>query len=129
VTPVSVGSREPVLLQGVLLADHELLDGTRESLSIRGVRVGAHELDRRLDLPGFHAEDAIQVVRPQDLLRIGEKLPAAGLTDALRVSQQPLQPLAVVVREMRVRRGDAPLYRGCATILVTMTCRPGMGSH
>jgi hypothetical protein len=109
VTPVSVGSCEPVLLQGDLLADHELLYGTREMLSIRGVGVGAHELERRLDLPGLHAEDAIQVVRPQDLLRIGEKLPAAGLTDALRISQQPLQPLAVVVREMRIRRADAPL--------------------
>ena len=90
VTPVSVGSREPVLLQGDLLADHELLDGTREALSIRGVSVGAHELERRLDLPGLHAEDAIQAVRPQNLLRIGKKLPAAGLTDALRIRQQPL---------------------------------------
>jgi hypothetical protein len=79
VTPVSVGSCEPVLLQGDLLADHELLYGTREMLSIRGVGVGAHELERRLDLPGLHAEDAIQVVRPQDLLRIGEKLKSSQL--------------------------------------------------
>jgi len=99
VTPVSIGSREPVL-QGNLLADHELLDCTREAHSIRGVSVGAHERDGRLDLPGLHAEDAIQVVRPQELLRIGKKLPAASLTGVLRVIQQPLQPLAVVVREM-----------------------------
>jgi hypothetical protein len=101
---LAVRARDPVLDLQRSAGRGERRDGGRELLAIVGVGMREDELDRRSYGAGLDAEDAVQVVGPQQLVLRGDEVPAAGLGEPLTPGQQVFKAPCVVIRNRRICR-------------------------